>query len=149
MSFFGKILGEAGAETAKGLAEGVGKLALDMRSAITGDMKPETAARLEQLAVIGEQMAAQGQMEINKAEAVHRSIFVAGWRPFIGWVCGCVLSWHFLIHPITIWILVLVRPETPGPPLLDLGQLYPVILGMLGLSGLRTYEKKAGIQRRH
>jgi hypothetical protein len=80
-----------------------------------------------------------GQLEINKVEAAHKSLFVAGWRPFIGWVCGVGLLYNVLIQPIfDIWVDM---PEI-NPDL-----LYPVLLGMLGMSGLRTYEKFKGVQR--
>jgi|TARA_R110000787_G_scaffold171566_1_gene284182 hypothetical protein len=82
---------------------------------------------------------ALGQMEVNKAEAAHKSLLVAGWRPFIGWVCGVGLLYNVLIQPIfDIWFTM---PEI-NPDL-----LYPVLLGMLGMSGLRTYEKFKGVQR--
>jgi hypothetical protein len=80
-----------------------------------------------------------GQLEINKVEAAHKSLFVAGWRPFVGWVCGVGLLYNVLIQPIfDIWVDM---PEI-NPDL-----LYPVLLGMLGMSGLRTYEKFKGVQR--
>ena len=87
----------------------------------------------------GELSLLVGQLEINKVEAAHKSLFVAGWRPFIGWVCGVGLLYNVLIQPIfDIWVDM---PEI-NPDL-----LYPVLLGMLGMSGLRTYEKFKGVQR--
>ena len=74
--------------------------------------------------------------ELNKAEAQHRSIFVAGWRPFIGWVGGVILAFNYIVAPIIIWVL----PETT-PPVLDLDALWPVITGMLGIAGMRSYDK--------
>lgn len=87
----------------------------------------------------GELSLLVGQLEINKVEAAHKSLFVAGWRPFIGWVCGVGLLYNVLVQPIfDIWVDM---PEI-NPDL-----LYPVLLGMLGMSGLRTYEKFKGVQR--
>ena len=74
--------------------------------------------------------------EINKAEASHRSIFVAGWRPFIGWIGGLILAFNYIVAPIIIWAV----PETT-PPVLDLDALWPVITGMLGIAGMRSYDK--------
>lgn len=88
MSFLSNIFGPAIGETVKGIGEGVGTLAKDLRTAITGEISPDKRAELEELAARAESMAMQGQTAINKIEAGHKSIFVAGWRPFIGWVCG-------------------------------------------------------------
>ncbi len=77
-----------------------------------------------------------GQLEVNKAEAQHRSIFVAGWRPFIGWVCGLALLYNFVIRALVAW----VNP-TVIPPALQMDQLITILLGMLGLCGFRTSDK--------
>ena len=77
------------------------------------------------------------QSEINKVEAQHRTIFVAGWRPFIGWICGVALAYNFVIRDLFIWI----TKTTDAPPPLQMEHLMTVLLGMLGLGGLRTYEK--------
>jgi len=78
--------------------------------------------------------------EINKAEAQHQSIFVAGWRPFIGWVCGTALAFQYLIRPFWIWIAAIWFPAAPVPPGLD-GMLWELMCCMLGIGGLRTIEK--------
>ncbi|PCI59466.1 MAG: hypothetical protein COB37_11510 [Kordiimonadales bacterium] len=89
-----------------------------------------------------------GQMEINKAEAQHPSIFVAGWRPFIGWVCGFALAWHFMGADILNWLRVAFFPDVPAPPVLaGTETLVTVLLSMLGLGGLRTVEKLKGVSR--
>ena len=99
-----------------------------------------------------------GQLRINEKEAEHSSIFVAGWRPFIGWVCGTALVWNFIAQPLMVWglfafnpDLMVLDPETgaqrPLPPELEIGELVTILLGMLGLSGMRTYEKRVGIER--
>lgn len=89
----------------------------------------------------------QGQLEINKAEAQHASIFVAGWRPGIGWICGIALGWNFIIQPIATWAAYLNGVDLAGVPQLDTGELTTILLGMLGLGGLRTYEKRLGVAR--
>jgi len=92
----------------------------------------------------------QGQLEINKQEAAHPSIFVAGWRPFIGWVCGVALVWNFIIQPLLLWVAWMMPElgiDMSTAPKLDSGELMTVLLGMLGLGGLRTYEKRLGVNR--
>ena len=89
----------------------------------------------------------QGQLEINKAEAQHGSIFVAGWRPGIGWICGAALGWNFIIQPVASWIAFANGVDLEGMPTLDTGELTTILLGMLGLGGLRTYEKRLGVAR--
>ena len=78
------------------------------------------------------------QAAINKIEASHRSIFVAGWRPFIGWVCGTGLLFVFLVNPLLMWFT-----GSPGP-VLPLDAMTELVLAMLGLGGLRTVEKIKG-----
>jgi hypothetical protein len=82
--------------------------------------------------------------EINRTEAAHQSIFVAGWRPFIGWVCGAALAFQYLVRPFWIWAGAVWFSGAPVPPGLD-GMLWELMFGMLGIGGLRTVEKiKAG-----
>jgi len=83
------------------------------------------------------------QIDVNKQEAASASLFVAGWRPFIGWICGSGLACQFIIGPIFTWISTLIHRPTPFPTL-DLGTLMTLLLGMLGLGGMRTYEKVNG-----
>ena len=87
------------------------------------------------------------QVELNKIEAAHRSIFVAGWRPFIGWICGVALAWHFLGHPLAQWASAVWATPPAVPPLLDDSNLMELVLALLGLSGLRTFEKVQGRSR--
>jgi len=77
------------------------------------------------------------QAEINKVEAQHRTIFVAGWRPFIGWVCGFALAYNFVLRDMLIWYF----GEVSAPPALQMEHLMTVLVGMLGLGGMRTFEK--------
>ncbi len=91
----------------------------------------------------------EGQLKINQEQAKHSSVFVAGARPFIMWVCGSALLWQFLLQPMATWfLLAFAQPETLPPfPALDMGPLMTLLLGMLGLGGLRTYEKRLGVER--
>ncbi len=97
--------------------------------------------RLELESQLVQQVTAQ--IEVNKQEAASNNMFVAGWRPFIGWICGSGLAMQFIIGPIFTWIATLVHRPTTFPTL-DLGTLMTLLLGMLGLGGLRTYEKVNG-----
>ena len=87
------------------------------------------------------------QLEVNKAEALHRSIFVAGWRPFIGWTCGLSLAYQFVVTPLAAWCLTMWSPGTPLPVLPEFvtSNLFELVLAMLGLGGLRTFEKLKGL----
>ena len=80
------------------------------------------------------------QLDINKQEAAHRSIFVAGWRPFIGWTCGLALAYNYVIQPIAVFALAQTG-YLIDLPTLSMSEIMPVLMGMLGLGGLRTFEK--------
>ena len=86
------------------------------------------------------------QLEINKNEASHRSIFVAGWRPFIGWSCGIALAWTYVATPILQFVLAQTG-HLIDLPALDMRQMMPILMGMLGLGGLRTFEKFKKVSR--
>ena len=88
------------------------------------------------------------QIELNKIEAGHRSIFVAGWRPFIGWVCGFALLWHFILFDLLTWVTVNFFPHvTALPELTGTETLVTVLLSLLGLGAMRTAEKIGGRAR--
>jgi len=80
------------------------------------------------------------QIELNKAEAQYPSIFVAGWRPMVGWICAIALGYHFILSPILATILTL-SGYTITLPEFEFAQLSTILMGMLGLGGLRTFEK--------
>ena len=86
------------------------------------------------------------QIEINKIEAGHRSLFVAGWRPFVGWTCGIAMLYHFLLQPIIVFGLSAAGLSFDLPTF-DMGSLMTVLMGMLGLGGLRTFEKTKGVTK--
>lgn len=83
------------------------------------------------------------QAEINKVEAAHRSIFVAGWRPFIGWICGLGVLWAFLGHPLFEWMVALKGLDIAAPRI-NTDHLLELVLALLGLGALRTAEKLTG-----
>jgi Holin of 3TMs, for gene-transfer release len=83
------------------------------------------------------------QAEINKIEAGHRSIFVAGWRPFIGWVCGLGFAWAFIGHPLFQWAVAL-EGLAIQPPEIHTDDMMELVLALLGLGALRTAEKLSG-----
>ena len=88
----------------------------------------------------------QGQLAINQAEAGSSSVFVAGWRPFVGWVCGCACAWNWIGLPMTKAALLLAGVTLNVSPA-DLSEMLPVLFGMLGLGALRTYEKTQRVAR--
>jgi len=104
--------------------------------------KDQKAALAHEIATMAERHAqelAKGQLEVNKVEAAHHSIFVSGWRPCIGWVCALGLLYNTIISNILgIWVEV---------PEIDTTLLVPVMMGMLGLGAMRSYEKVQGVSR--
>lgn len=90
--------------------------------------------------------ANMAQIEVNKEEAKHRTVFVAGWRPFTGWVCATALAYHFILEPVIVFGLALYNIQLTLPQF-DMASLLTVLMGMLGLGGLRTYEKKQGLTK--
>ena len=86
------------------------------------------------------------QLEVNKQEASHSSIFIAGWRPFVGWTCGLALFYTYLAQPIAMFILAQTG-DLVQLPHVDLSMMMPVLLGMLGLGGLRSFEKYKGVSK--
>lgn len=90
---------------------------------------------------------AKAQIEVNKEEAQSHSMFVAGWRPATGWICAIGLATNYLFVPICNFVLTVTESPITVPPL-DLSEMMPVLLGMLGLGGLRTYEKTKDVARK-
>ena len=86
----------------------------------------------------------QGQIAINQAEASNPSVFVSGWRPAIGWVCGMACAWNWIGLPIVkAGLAIYGHPLQLNPA--DISEMMPILLGMLGLGGLRTMEKVNGV----
>ena len=132
---------------------GVGKLAEGVAGAINQFVETDEEKKAAELLLMkAQQMPDKWQAEINKIEAGHRSIFVAGWRPALGWVCVIALGYAFVLRPFLIVILnVLLNLEALSPdigieiPPINVKEILSLIFGMLGLGGLRSYEKKHGL----
>ncbi len=132
MSWLSKLLGSG--------TKGLGGLAKDIREAIKGkELDPnkqlDIAAKL-----------AEVQTKINEAEATHRTVFVAGWRPFIGWVCGLGLLYAVFIEPLLRFVFTVNGWEIEFPHI-DTTITMQVLFGMLGLVGARSYEKKNNLTK--
>lgn len=133
----------------KGLLEGIGSLAKSIRTAITGK-EPINAEKAAELAFQVQElelktMQAQnelmlGQMEVNKVEAQSTKPFVSGWRPFVGWVCGCSLAYAAILQPLISWV-AMVSGYKGSFPILDTTLTMQVLFGMLGLGVMRTVDK--------
>ena len=111
------------------------------------DKKNELAHEIATMAERHAQELAKGQLDINKAEASHKSIFVSGWRPFVGWTCGAALCYHFILAPLILFGVGISGYTVPPLPEFDMGSLMTVPMGMLGLGGLRTFEKTKGLTK--
>ena len=111
------------------------------------DQKAKLAHEIATMAERHAQELARGQIEINKEEAKSRNIFIAGWRPFVGWTCGLALFWHFLGLPVTLFVTGWFNLQHPPLPEFDIQSLMTVLLGMLGLGGMRTFEKFKGVTK--
>ena len=126
----------SGGDTIKGALEGAGELAKDIREAVTG-VNPELLMKAQDL----EDRMVTAQAEINKIEAASPSLFVSGWRPGLAWVCVLAMAYNYLIRPfLTIWFEI---------PAIEVGELYPLIIALLGLGVYRTFEKAKNVQDKH
>jgi len=105
------------------------------------DQKAKLAHEISTMADRHAQELALAQVEVNKAEAASNSVWKGGWRPFVGWVCGAAFAYHFVLQPLAIFGLAAYGMEVPPLPNFDMGQLMTVLMGMLGLGGLRSFEK--------
>lgn len=142
--------------TASGIGavfSGVGDLAKDLREAITGDIPADKQAEIEQKILAIEEEAKKGQMKINEIEAASSSLFVAGWRPAIGWLCVVALLYVYLFKPLFPWIVQVtclffdMKSLVPPLPDVPMGDLFVLLGGMLGISISRTFEKVKGVAR--
>ena len=111
------------------------------------DQKNALAHEIATMAERHAQETKMAQIEVNKAEAQHKSIFVSGWRPFIGWTCGTALAYHFVLAPIILFATAYAGIEVPELPSFDMETLTTILLGMLGLGSLRSFEKYKGLTK--
>ena len=93
------------------------------------------------------QEALIAQLEINKAEAASGSFFKGGWRPAVGWVCAIAFAYHFVVKDLIVFGASFAGAVLPELPDFDMGTLLTVLGGMLGIGGLRTYEKQRGLTK--
>ena len=121
-------------------------------SALLSRLIPDKSERdklAHEIATMAEKQAhdqVMAQIEVNRTEAAHNSLYVAGWRPCIGWACGVAMAFNYVGVPVIETVSVLYgTPLTLSP--LDLEVMMPVLLGMLGLGGMRSYEKRNGVAR--
>lgn len=145
MSFIKRIFGGG----VKEVASSVGGLALDIREAIKGkELDPIELIKLEaKLLELQEK-----QINLNNSEATNRSLFISGWRPFIGWVCGMALAFYYIPQftmASYLWVKITLQEGSlqPYPTIAAASSLFELLLGILGLAGLRTYEKKQQISK--
>jgi hypothetical protein len=128
------------------IVEGVSKIADDL---FTSDEERLKVALQEKVIEAG---LIQGQLDINVAEAKHKSIFVAGWRPAIGWVGAIALGYQFILYPFLTWIWSIAQAkhwvpiELSPPPPLPADALWVILSGMLGIAGMRSFDKLKGTQ---
>lgn len=116
----------------------------DPASKAAGLLELEKLRQTGELAVLAaETDLAKGQQEINKIEAANENLFVSGWRPAIGWTCAAAFAYHFVLQPL-IAFLIANTGHSVSLPVFDMDALYTVLMGMLGLGGMRTAEKIKG-----
>ena len=111
------------------------------------DQAAKLAHELSTMADKHSHEALLAQIEVNRAEAASGSVFKGGWRPFIGWVCGAAFAYHFVLQPFILFGVAVAGVSIPELPSFDMGSLMTVMMGMLGLGGLRSYEKKQGLTK--
>ena len=112
--------------------------------------KDQKAALAHEIATMSDNHAQQAllaQLEINKAEAASGSWFKGGWRPFIGWTSGVAFAYHFVLQPLLVFVLTASGVDLPDLPEFDMSTLLTVLGGMLGIGGLRSYEKTKGLTK--
>ena len=111
--------------------------------------KDQKSALAHEIATMSQKYAqesALAQVEVNKVEAAHKSLFVSGWRPAVGWVCVLGMFGNFITIPFSNFVLALLELDIVIP-LVPLETMMPVLMGMLGLGAMRSYEKKNSVHR--
>lgn len=108
--------------------------------------KAEALLKLEELRQSGDLAVIAGQNKINEIEAANANVFVSGWRPFIGWICGAALAMQFVVAPVVMWGSTLANHPV-SLPAMQTELLTTLLIGMLGLGGMRTVEKLQGVAR--
>jgi hypothetical protein len=88
------------------------------------------------------------QIKVNEVSAAHPSLFVAGSRPFIIWVGGLSLAWAGLIHPLLMWVWAFAEMTGTPPPMIESAALGTILSGLLGVAGMRSFDKSKGTDTR-
>lgn len=109
------------------------------------DKAAELAYRVATMAAEHAHAEVLAQIEVNKAEAASGSLFVGGWRPAVGWVCVAAMALNFILTPMLGPVIEAYTPVVMPP--LAMGEMMPILLGMLGLTAARTYEKQQGVAK--
>lgn len=109
------------------------------------DEKRKAETDFLRLAMDGELKQTIAQLEINAKEALHPNLFVAGWRPFFGWSGGLAFFYATILQPMLVWYGL--SRGWPTPPTINMDLLWVVVTGMLGIGGLRTFEKTKNITK--
>lgn len=122
----------------------IGKTLLD-RFIPDPEKRREAEMEMLRMAADGELKQVMAQLEINAREATHASIFVAGWRPFFGWCGGVAFAYSTIVQPMLVWYGT--AKGWPMPPDVNMDLLWVVITGMLGIGGLRSFEKTKGVTK--
>ena len=111
------------------------------------DLKRKLSHEIATMSEKHAQELALAQINVNAAEAASGSFFKGGWRPCIGWICGIAFGYHFVLQPVIIFVVALIGIEIPDLPKFEMNTLLTVLGGMLGIGGLRTYEKQKGLTK--
>ena len=141
-SFLGKMVGS-----------GVGELGKDIADVVDRFVETDEEKKAADILLMKvQQEPDKWQAEINKVGAGHRSVFVAGWRPFLGWVSGVGLGMHFVVFPLLEWYSGYLNSfgftiQQIKSPSIEVGALMTLVMGMLGLTASRTYEKREGLTK--
>jgi len=89
------------------------------------------------------------QDDINVQEAANPNLFVSGWRPMIGWICGAAFLWQYVVEPMVTYGCAITGHPVPTLPVINSGDMMTVLLGLLGLGGMRSWEKINNVQNKH
>lgn len=130
MGIFTKIIGGSIGQAADGIANAIDRFV----------ETPEEKKAAQVLMKKINQDPQRWQVELNKIEAAHRSVFVAGWRPAVGWICAFGLAWGWIVGPVLEFIF-----PTRSLPEIAVGQVIGLVMALLGVAGMRSYEKKKGV----
>lgn len=147
MSFIGELLGAG--DAIKAVGDVVDRFVTTDKEKLELQIERDKAAADHQYRMeLLDQQLNLGQIEVNKEEAKNPNLFVAGWRPAIGWVCALALGYQYILYPFLTWMAVVIFNSQYKPPPLDLTELFPLIFGMLGIAGMRSFDKLKGTDTR-